>query len=84
MFAKLRQLRGRMHAGLTKLEIPLDPTESNYKQCKQWITIDTPKEIEQLMRNATNKTSAKRKAHSQRYHHSLNGLTGPLVQILRK
>jgi hypothetical protein len=31
---------------LSRLEVPKDPTDSNYKDCTEWVSIDAPEEIE--------------------------------------
>lgn len=33
------------------LEVPLDPNERDYNNCKEWISIDTPKETEEKLRD---------------------------------
>ena len=37
---------GIQKTGISRLEVPQDPTNFNYKKCTEWITIDTPQEIE--------------------------------------
>ena len=52
VFRKLRQFSGSSKGGgLTRLEVPKDPAEKNYKTCKEWITITTPEEIEEHLRD---------------------------------
>ena len=46
MFRKLQSCRGRKSTGLSRLEVPKDPTDSNYKDCTEWVSIDAPEEIE--------------------------------------
>ena len=46
MYQKLRYIRGIQKTGISRLEVPQDPTNFDYKQCTEWITIDTPQEIE--------------------------------------
>ena len=40
---------GMPRTGLSHLEVPHDPVERDYKNCKDWITIDLPHEIECLL-----------------------------------
>ena len=53
MYAKLRQCRENPKAGITRLDVPADSTNTDYNNCSSWITIDTPSEIEErlLQRN---------------------------------
>ena len=55
MYRKIRQCRGAEKAGITRLDVPADPDDVNYKSCVDWISIDTPEEIESrlLQRNQT-------------------------------
>ena len=55
MYKKIRQCRGAEKAGITRLDVPADPDDVNYKSCVDWISIDTPEEIESrlLQRNQT-------------------------------
>ena len=46
MYAKLRQCRGNLKTGITRLDVPADPTTTDYTGCTEWLTIDTPEEIE--------------------------------------
>ena len=46
MYKKLRNCRGRKSTGLSRVEVPADPTDTNYTDCTEWISIDAPKEIE--------------------------------------
>ena len=46
MYKKLKNCRGRTNTSLSRLEVPTDPTETNYKDCTEWISIDAPKEID--------------------------------------
>ena len=46
MFRKLQSCRGKKSTGLSRLEVPKDPTDSNYKDCTEWVSIDAPEEIE--------------------------------------
>jgi hypothetical protein len=50
MFKKLQNIRGYTKSGLTRLDIPADLTDRNYQQCTEWITLDTPKDIEKKLR----------------------------------
>ena len=49
MFKKIAACRGRRKSGLSRLEVPSDPNDFNYNECKEWITVDTPEEIEQKL-----------------------------------
>lgn len=51
MYRKLRNVRGRQQSGFSKIEVPLDPTDHNYKQCREWISVDTPVDTEEKLRN---------------------------------
>jgi hypothetical protein len=42
MYAKLRSVRGSTKSGITHIEVPADPTVTDYKSCKEWISINTP------------------------------------------
>ena len=46
MYQKLRYIRGIQKTGLSRLDVPQDPANFDYKQCSEWVTIDTPQEIE--------------------------------------
>jgi hypothetical protein len=50
MYRKLRNARGSHQSGFTTIEVPRDPNETNYKQCRDWISIDVPTEIEDKLR----------------------------------
>ena len=47
--------RGTTKGGVTRLEVPRDPTTKDYNNCVDWISIDTPDEIAErlLQRNQT-------------------------------
>lgn len=45
MFQKLRAIRSVTKTTLTRLDVPRNPTETNYKSCSQWISLDTPEAI---------------------------------------
>ena len=49
MYTKLRQCRGNLKTGITRLDVPADPTTTDYTGCTEWITIDTPAEIEERL-----------------------------------
>lgn len=50
MYQKLRAARGQSSkSGISRLQVPAHPT-TNYKSCIDWITIDTPKDIEEHLR----------------------------------
>ena len=53
MYAKIRQCRGNEKSGITRLNVPADPDTTDYDNCTEWITIDTPADIEErlLQRN---------------------------------
>ena len=53
MFNKIRQYRGTQKTGITRLQVPVDADNVNYEHCTEWLTIDTPAEIESrlLQRN---------------------------------
>ena len=46
MYQKLRYIRGIKKTGISRLDVPRDPANFDYKQCTEWVTIDTPQEIE--------------------------------------
>jgi hypothetical protein len=46
MYQKIRSCRGIKKSGLSRLEVPADENERDYKNCVQWVSCDTPKEIE--------------------------------------
>ncbi|KAL7574197.1 hypothetical protein ACA910_014872 [Epithemia clementina (nom. ined.)] len=50
LYRRLRLLRSGRSGGLSHLEVPADPNETNYNSCTEWITIDTPPEVEQKLR----------------------------------
>ena len=49
MYKKLRQRRGNLKTGITRLDVPADPTTTDYTGCTEWLTIDTPAEIEERL-----------------------------------
>ena len=51
MYQKLRSIRGIQKTGISRLEVPRDPSNFDYKKCMEWITIDTPQEIESKLRD---------------------------------
>ena len=67
MYQKLRYIRGIQKTGISQLDVPWDPTSFNYKQCTEWLTIDTPQEIESKLHE-----------HNQRHFGQVNG-TFPTV-----
>ena len=50
MYQKLWYIRGIQKTGISCLEVPQDPTNFDYKHCTEWITIDTPQDIESKLR----------------------------------
>ena len=46
MYDKLRKCRGSTKNGITRLDVPRDENDMDYATCRDWITIDTPSEIE--------------------------------------
>ena len=46
MYQKLRYICRIQKTGISRLEVLQDPTNFDYKKCTEWITIDTPQEIE--------------------------------------
>jgi hypothetical protein len=50
LFQKLTKIRNVTKQGITKLEVPTDPLETNYKECREWITITLPQEIKEKLR----------------------------------
>ena len=46
MYRKIRNCRGNTKSGITRLDVPTDPDDTNYKACVDWVTIDTPEAIE--------------------------------------
>lgn len=61
MYKKLKHACGHHPSGITRVDVPTDPS-TPYKQCKDWLTIDTPKEIEDKLR-----------AHNQQHFGQANG-----------
>ena len=58
MYQKLRYIRGIQKTGISRLEVPQDPTNFDYKQRTEWITIDTPQDIESKLRERNQHHSA--------------------------
>ena len=50
MYQKLRYIQGIQKTGISRLEVPQDSTNFDYKHCTKWITIDTPQDIESKLR----------------------------------
>jgi len=51
MFAKLKYLReNSIRSGINRVEVPSDPTTTDYKQCKEWRSVDAPEEILECLR----------------------------------
>ena len=50
MYQKLRYIQGIQKTGISRLDVPQDPANFDYKQCTKWVTIDTPQEIESKLR----------------------------------
>ena len=50
MYPKLWYIRGIQKTGISRLDVPQDPTNFDYKHCTEWITIDTPQDIESKLR----------------------------------
>ena len=46
MYQKLRYIRCIQKTRISRLDVPRDPANFNYKQCTEWLTIDTPQEME--------------------------------------
>ena len=46
MYDKLRKCRGTTKNGITRLDVPAEDNDQDYAACTEWITIDTPSEIE--------------------------------------
>ena len=46
MYQNLQYIWGIQKTGISRLEVPQDPTNFDYKHCTDWITIDTPQDIE--------------------------------------
>ena len=51
MYQKLHYIRRIQKTGISRLEVPQDPTNFDYKKCTEWITIDTPQEIKSKLRD---------------------------------
>ena len=49
MYTKIRNCRGQQKTGLSRLQVPSDRTNFDYKNCTEWITLDAPKEIEERL-----------------------------------
>ena len=67
MYQKLRYIWGIQKTGISHLEVPQDSTNFDYKHCTEWITIDTPQDIESKLRE-----------HNQRHFGQAHG-TFPTV-----
>ena len=67
MYQKLRYICGIQKTGISRLEVPRNPSNFYYKKCTEWITIDTPQEIESKLRD-----------HNQRHFGQAHG-TFPTV-----
>ena len=50
MFAKIKVCRGVKKSGLSRLEVPSNSDDFRYNDCTEWITVDTPTEIEERLR----------------------------------
>jgi len=51
MFAKLKYLRENSdRAGINRVEVPADPTDIDYKNCKEWRSVDAPEEMLECLR----------------------------------
>ena len=46
MYQNLRYIRGIQKTRISRLDVPRDPANFNYKQCTEWLTIDAPQEME--------------------------------------
>ena len=55
MYAKLRRCRGNRKTGLTRIKAPLDKTDTDYANCKEWISVSVPKELEERIRQRNQK-----------------------------
>lgn len=49
MFQKLWSIRSVAKSTLTRLDIPRDPSEKDYKNCIHWISLDMPETIEECL-----------------------------------
>lgn len=49
IFNKLRDIQSTTKQALTRIDIPRDPTTRDYKNCNEWVTIDTPDLIEEKL-----------------------------------
>lgn len=50
MYKKLGNFKGIHKSGLSKIDVPQDPLDRNYKTCTEWITVTTPTEIDSKLR----------------------------------
>ena len=50
MYQKLQYIQGIQKTGISRLEVPQDSTNFDYKHCTEWITIVTPQDIESKLR----------------------------------
>ena len=55
VYQKLWNIQGTTAAGIMYLHVPQDKMVSDYNECKEWISVDTPKEIEDHLRNRNQK-----------------------------
>jgi hypothetical protein len=46
-------MQGNVRSGLSRLFVPADPNDFDYKNCTEWLTIDTPKDIETRLHERT-------------------------------
>ena len=49
MFAKIRMYKGSNIAGITSIKIPEDPDVIASENCEEWITVETPKELQEAL-----------------------------------
>jgi hypothetical protein len=59
VFSKLRAFRGNDQNGITRIEVPNNREDRNYKQCVDWVTLDIPSEKKQHSWKNSNTTSTK-------------------------
>lgn len=49
MFAKIRLYKGSKIADITSIKIPKDPDITASYDCEEWITVETPKELQDVL-----------------------------------
>ena len=83
-YQKLWYIHGIQKTGISCLEVPQDSTRFNYKQCTEWITIDTPQGFESKLRDRNQHHFGQAHGTFLTVPPSLNGSTGVLPPTSQK